>query len=83
MIPVIALIVAPIRSLTDIDKDRRIFVKEFLADEATAECRNRKKAANWLWKYVRRYTAMKGKTNGMYKYDRNWYERLAHILKWL
>lgn len=76
----LVLFAAAIRILVKIGKSRRIFIKEFLADPATAECHNRKKAAKWFWKYAMRYTY----TNyNQYKYDRYLYERLAHILKWL
>lgn len=71
------------------------FMEDFFKDEVTAECRNRKRAAIWLWAFTsQKYWAWthgntalwnhaKYKSDYSLDYSREDYLELSHLLKWL
>ena len=61
---------------------RSKFIKDFLADERTSECRSRKKAAKWLWDFVAEHT-MRGEAVLKYTYVPEWFDEYAYLLKWV
>ena len=66
-------------------KEGRQFLEDFYADEETAECRTRKKAALWLWAFTRaRYWRWTHGSPSLWDRakDKNDYE-LSYLLKWL
>ena len=81
LVGLIGIIIGTVKFISLV-RARSKFIKDFLADERTAECRSRKKAAKWLWDFVAEHS-MRGEAVLKYTYVHEWYDEYAYLLKWV
>lgn len=65
-----------------LNKKKKKFIEDFLDDRATTAIRDRRYAAEWLWRFVEMHSRA-GRMEPKYVYTRGRYEAYEHMLRWL